>query len=117
MSQLTKNVRWIGNSRERVRNFPKMAKKIIGDALNFAQLGYKHPRAKPLQAVASGVFEITARYDTNTYRVVYAVKLGEYIYVLHAFQKKSTRGISTPKREINLIQQRLRVAREMEKNE
>ena len=100
-----------------MRNFPKVVRKIIGDALNFAQLGYKHPKAKPLRAVSSGVFEVTARYDTNTYRAVYAVKLGKHIYVLHAFQKKSTRGISTPKREINLIQRRLRMAREMEENE
>ena len=64
------------------------------------------------------VLQITARYDTNTYRAVYTVKLGQNIYVLHAFQKKSTRGISTPKREIDLIKQRLKMAREMEaKNE
>lgn len=60
------------------------------------------------------MFEIAARYDTNTYRAVYTVKLGENIYVLHVFQKKSTRGISTPKKEIDLIKQRLRMAREME---
>ena len=65
-----------------------------------------------------GVLQITARYDTNTYRTVYTVKLGQNIYVLHAFQKKSTRGISTPKREIDLIKQRLKMAIEMEaKNE
>ncbi len=64
----------------------------------------------------SGVFEITARYDTNTYRVVYTVKLGENIYVLHAFRKKSTRGIRTPKKEIDLVKQRLKMAQEMEAN-
>ena len=65
-----------------------------------------------------GYLRSSARYDTNTYRAVYTAKLGENIYVLHAFQKKSTRGISTPKREINLIKQRLKMAREMEaKNE
>ena len=74
--------------------------------------------AKPLIGVSSGVFEIVARYDTNTYRAVYTVKIGENIYVLHVFQKKSTRGIRTPKREIDLIKQRLRIAQEMEaKNE
>ncbi len=68
--------------------------------------------------MGSGVFEIIARYDTNTYRTVYTVRLGDNIYVLHAFQKKSTRGISTPKREIDLIKQRLKTAQEMEtKNE
>lgn len=68
--------------------------------------------------MGSGVFEISARYDTNTYRAVYTVKLSENIYVLHAFQKKSTRGIRTSKKEIDLIKQRLKMAHEMEtKNE
>ena len=59
----------------------------------------------PLRGIGSGVWEIVARYDTDTYRAVYTVKIGEKIYVLHAFQKKSTRGIRTPKREIDLIKQ------------
>ena len=111
-------VKWVGDSREQVRSFPKPARAIVGDALQFAQLGRKHLKATPLRGVGSGVFEISARYDTNTYRAVYAIKLGENVYVLHAFQKKSTRGIRTPKKEIDLIKQRLRIAREMEgKNE
>lgn len=78
----------------------------------------KHWKATSLRGVGSGIFEIGARYDTNTYRAVYTVKLGENIYVLHAFQKKSTRGIRTPKREIDLIKQRLKTSREMKaKNE
>ena len=75
----------------------------MGDALQFAQLGKKHQKAKPLRGVGSGVFEVAARYDTNTYRAVYTVKIGENIYVLHVFQKKSTHGIRTPKKEIDLI--------------
>ncbi|MDE0324765.1 MAG: type II toxin-antitoxin system RelE/ParE family toxin [Candidatus Poribacteria bacterium] len=114
MDQATKDVKWIGNSHERLRSFPKAARQIVGDALLFAQLGKKHQKAKPLRGIGSGVFEIAARYDTNTYRAVYTVKLGEKIYVLHVFQKKSTRGIRTPKKEIDLIKQRLRMAREME---
>ena len=71
-----------------------------------------------VRGVGAGVFEIRARYDTNTYRAIYTVKLGDTIYVLHAFQKKSVRGIRTPKREIDLIKQRLKMAQEMEaKNE
>jgi phage-related protein len=113
-----KDVKWIGDSRERLRSFPKLARQIVGDALQFAQVGKKHQKAMPVRGVGSGVFEIAARYDTNTYRAVYTVKLGENIYVLHVFQKKSTRGIRTPKKEIDLIKQRLRIAREMEeKNE
>ncbi len=107
-------MKWVGNSHEQVRSFPKPARKIVGDALQFAQLGKKHQKAKPLRGIGSGVFEIAARFDTNTYRAVYTVKLGANIYVLHAFQKKSIRGISTPKREIDLIKQRLKIAQEME---
>ena len=113
-----KDVKWVGDSREQLRRFPKPVRRTVGRALNAAQSGLKHMDAKPLRGVGSGVLEIAARYDTYTYRAVYTVKLGENIYVLHAFQKKSTRGISTPKREIDLIKQRLKIAREMEaKNE
>ena len=114
MNQAMKNVEWVGDSRERLRRFPKAAKATIGEALRIAQIGGKHQNAKPLKGIGSGVFEIVYPYDTNTYRAVYTVKIGENIYVLHVFQKKSTRGIRTPKREIDLIKQRLKTAREME---
>ena len=118
MNEVMRDVKWVGDSREQIRRFPKPAREAVGDALRIAQIGGKHRNAKPLIGVGSGVFEIVARYDTNTYRAVYTVKIGENIYVLHVFQKKSTRGIRTPKREIDLIKQRLRIAREMEgKNE
>ncbi len=111
-----KKVKWVGDSRVQVRNFPKAARTIIGEVLQAAQSGLKHKNAKPLRGIGSGVFEITARYDTNTYRAVYTVKLGENIYVLHTFQKKSTLGIRTPKREIDLIKERLKMAQVMEDN-
>ncbi len=114
LNHTMKDVIWVGDSPEKVRNFPKAVRRTVGEALRFAQRGGKHPKAKPLQGIDSGVLEIVARFDTNTYRAVYTVKIGEKIYVLHAFQKKSARRISTPKREINLIKQRLRRAREME---
>ena len=72
--------------------------------------------AKPLKHIGSGVFEIRATHRTDTYRAVYTVKIGERIYVLHSFQKKSKRGIKTPKKEIDLIKRRLKMARELEKN-
>ena len=72
------------------------------------------PAAKPLKGIGSGIFEIRADYRTDTYRAVYAVKIGERIYVLHCFQKKSRRGIKTPKRDIDLIKRRLRIAQELE---
>ncbi len=118
MKDKIKDVQWVGDSREQVQRFPKPARRTVGQALNAAQSGFKHMDAKPLRGVGPGVLEIIARYDTNTYRAVYTVKLGENIYVLHAFQKKSTRGISTPKKEMDLIKHRLKMAQEMEaKNE
>ena len=103
MNEVMKNVKWVGDSRDQLRSFPKPVRQIVGDALQFAQLGKKHQKAMPLRGIGSGVFEIAVRYNTNTYRAVYTVKLGKNIYVLHVFQKKSTRGIRTPKREIDLI--------------
>jgi phage-related protein len=69
---------------------------------------------QPFKGVGSGVYEIVKRYDTDTYRAVYAVKIGEKIYVLHAFQKKSKHGIKTPQADVDLIKQRYKdaVARE-----
>jgi phage-related protein len=68
---------------------------------------------KPLQGLGSGVLEIALPFEGNAYRVVYALQLGNDIWVIHAFQKKSTQGIKTPKREIDLIQERLKRLREM----
>src|SRR5438067_13843834 len=107
----TKPVRWIGSSREDLREFPAAARRGIGYALHFAQMGSKHPAAKPLKGFGgAGVLEIVDDYQGNTYRAVYTVKVGNVIYALHAFQKKSTRGIATPKAEIALIRQRLKEA-------
>jgi phage-related protein len=73
-----------------------------------------HRNAKPLRGF-SGVFEIVSDYDRDTYRAVYAVKIGDEIYVLHCFQKKSARGIKTPKKDIDLIRRRLRIAQDVAK--
>ena len=67
------------------------------------QFGGMPKDAKLLKGVGSGIFEIALRYDTNAYRVVLTVKLGNNIYVLHAFQKKSKKGIATPKSDVELI--------------
>ena len=109
-----KDVVWVGDSRERLRQFPKEVRQAIGRALEYAQLGDKHPTAKPMRGLGTGVLQIVARHSTNAYRGVYTVSIRERVYVLHCFEKKSTRGIRTPKREIDLIKQRLRRAREME---
>ena len=108
---------WLGNSRRNLRAFPVEAKKIIGDELQLIQFGGMPKDAKPFKGVGSGVFEIALRHDAEAYRTVVAVQLGRKIYVLHAFQKKSKKGIATPKQEVDLIKQRYKEARELAEHE
>ncbi len=109
----TKPVQWIGSSLDDLREFPKEVSQVIGQALYLAQTGSKHPDAEPLKGFGSAkVLDIIDDYDGNTYRTVYTVKFPGIIYVLHAFQKKSTQGISTRKQDMQLIQQRLKRAEE-----
>jgi len=105
-----KKLKWVGSSLEDLKEFPEDVTDAIGYALYQVQEGLKPRNAKPLSGIDSGVMEIVSDFDTNTYRVVYMVKLVDAIYVLHCFQKKSKHGISTPKKEIDLIKQRLREA-------
>lgn len=105
----------MGDSRKRVRNFPSEVKKEIGVALFDAQMGTTPPDAGPFKGVGSGVFEIVTRHATNTYRTVYAVQVGSRVYVLHAFQKKSPKGIKTAEKDKDLIKRRYKQAVDMEK--
>ena len=107
-----KLVDWVGSSRDDLKEFPADVQDEMGYALYIAQIGDKHPKAKPLKGF-SGVMEIRSNYASNTYRAVYTTKIGDRIYVLHAFQKKSTRGIQTPQKEIDLIKRRLQRAQEL----
>jgi phage-related protein len=104
---------WMGNSRRNIRAFPDGAQKLIGDELQLIQYGGMPKDAKPFRGVGSGVLEVALRYDTDAYRTVVAVQLGENIYVLHAFQKKSKKGIATPKHDVDLIKQRYKEAKEL----
>lgn len=106
---------WLGDSLKEVRSFPPEVRQDVGSALYDAQNGTTAPSAKPFKGVGSGVFEIALRFDKEAYRVVYAVRIGEKIYVLHAFQKKSKRGIETPKQDVDLIKRRYQQALEMER--
>jgi phage-related protein len=108
---------WLGTSLRNLRAFPDEAKKIIGDELQLIQFGGMPKDAKPFKGVGSGVFEIALRHDGEAYRTVLAVQLGRNIYVLHAFQKKSKRGIATPKPDVDLIKQRYKEARELAEHE
>lgn len=106
-----KPVRWIGTSLSNLRSFPRAVRIDIGHALFTAQEGKIDPAAKPLKGFGgASVLEIVAARHGNAWRAVYTVRFQNVVYVLHAFQKKSTKGIATPTREIDLIKQRLREA-------
>lgn len=116
-SVFLRKVRWVGDSRAQLQRFPNQVRKNIGHALYLVQTGQTPPTTKPMRGIESGVFEIVSDYATNTYRAVYTVKVGRNLYVLHAFQKKSKRGIATPKKDIDLIKRRLSRAKELAKQE
>ena len=106
-----KPIVWMGSSREDLKAFPEQVRRNIGHALYTAQQGETVPAAKPLKGFGgTQVMENVDRHDTNTYRAVYTVKFAGRIYVLHAFQKKSKKGIATPQKDIELIRQRLAAA-------
>lgn len=108
---------WMGNAKRNLQAFPKGAQKLIGDELQLIQFGGMPRDARPFKGVGSGVFEIALRYEGDAYRTVFAVQLGERIYVRHAFQKKSKKGIATPKPDVDLIKQRYKEAKEMAEHE
>jgi len=106
-----KPVVWIGSSRDDLRSFPGEVRRVVGFAINDAQNGAEHPRAKALKGFGGrSVLEVVDDEDGDTYRAVYTVRFAGVIYVLHAFQKKSRKGIETPRHEIELIRTRLKVA-------
>lgn len=108
-----KPVTWIGSTRADLTSFPEDVKDAIGYALYIAQRGEKHPDAKPLRGFGgAGIPEVVEDHAGDTYRAVYTVRLAGRIYVLHVFQKKSKRGIKTPKADSDLIESRHRRAEE-----
>jgi len=108
-----KPVRWIGSSRGDLRNFPDAVRRHIGQALYAAQCGEEYPSVKSLRGFGGrSVLEIAATDQTGTYRAIYTVQFRDAIYVLHVFQKKSKKGIATPRTEIDLIHRRLAAAKE-----
>lgn len=103
-----KPVRWIGTSLRDLRSFPREVRIDIGHALFTAQEGKTDPAAKPLKGFGgASVLEIVTSHQGNAWRAVYTVRFQDAIYVLHVFEKKSTKGIATPQRVIDLIKQRL----------
>ena len=102
---------WIGNSKNDLKDCPDKVQDNIGYALQWAQNGGKSPDAKPLKGFGgAGVLEVVDDFDGNTYRAVYTVRFSHAVYALHIFQKKSRKGIETPRQEIDLVKARLKRA-------
>jgi phage-related protein len=116
VSEDLKPVVWVGSSRDDLKQFPSDVQSVMGFALYLAQLGEKHPDAKPLKGFGgAGVLEIADDFQGDTYRAVYTVRLSGRVYVLHAFQKKARRGIKTSQHDIDLIKERYRQAVEIQR--
>ena len=107
-SRDTRPISWIKAARKAFDGFPEGAQDEILRVLTVAAEGRKADIAKPLKGFGSGVFEVAVKYRTDAYRTVYALQLEERLWVLHAFQKKAKQGIKTPKKDIDLIRERLK---------
>lgn len=113
MTLKTRPISWVKAARKEFEKFPGEAQSICLAALTIAAEGGKTDIARPMLGLGSGVIEIALPFRGDAYRVIYAVQIGRDIWVVHAFQKKSTQGIKTPKREIDLIRERLTRLKEM----
>ena len=108
-----KSLYWIASSLKDLKAMPVPLQKAFGTALRSVQLGGTPRTAKPLKGFGgAGVLELVEGYDRRTYRAAYTVNFAGVVYVLHVFQKKSKRGIATPRRDIDLVRSRYQLARE-----
>jgi phage-related protein len=106
-----KPLAWLGSSKKDLMALPVIVRKFFGHALDFAQRGEQHDAAKVLKGFGgAGVLEIVENDQGNTYRAAYTVKFENAVFVLHVFQKKSKSGIATPKPDMDIIRERLKVA-------
>lgn len=113
MTRTTRPISWVTAARKAFESFPEGAQSICLATLTIAAEGAKADIAKPMKGLGSGVFEIALPHRGNAFRVVYAVQLGADIWVVHAFQKKSTQGSKTAKHDIDLVKDRLKRLKEM----
>ena len=112
MMAAEKVLEWSGASKRDLMDFPSEVRRAMGYALGVAQMGAKHPAAKPWKGEGVGVLEVVESSDGNAYRAVYTVRFARAVYVLHCFQKKSPSGIRTAKTDVDLIHQRLKAAQQ-----
>lgn len=110
--QKEKPIDWVGSSLKDLKSFPTTVQQAFGFGLYQVQMGETPASAKPLKGKLTGVYELRETHDGNAYRAVYIARLKDKIYILHCFQKKSKSGISTPQKDIALIEQRLKLAKE-----
>jgi phage-related protein len=108
-----RRISWVRAAFKDFVSFPQAVQEQMKFALEIAAAGQKADIAKPMKGFDSGVFEIALPHRGDAYRAVYAVKIGNDLWVVHAFQKKSTQGIKTPQREIEVIRERLKRLKEM----
>ena len=108
----TRPVSWLKAARKDFEQFPQGAQVEMARALTVVAEGGFPDIAKPLKGFGSGIYELALKFRSDAYRVVYAVQVGDDIWVLHAFQKKSKSGIKTPKAEIDLVTERLKRLKE-----
>ena len=113
MTRPTRPISWVSAARKAFDAFPEGAQAVCLVALTIAAEGGKSDIAKSIKGLGSGVLEIALPYRGNAFRVVYAVRLSTDVWVVHAFQKKSTQGIKTPLHEIELVRERLKPLKEM----
>jgi phage-related protein len=113
MTRKTRPVSWIKAALNEFHTFPEAARSVCLGALTIAAEGGKADIAKPMHGLGSGMFEIALPFKGDAFRIIYAVQLADEIWVIHAFQKKSMQGIKTPRREIDLIRDRLKRLKEM----
>jgi phage-related protein len=107
-----KLIKWVGSSRRDLKDFPAEVRDHVGFALYQAQSGSKSRDTKPLKGFGTGTMEVVSRHDGGTFRAVYTVRFVAVIYVLHSFQKKAKTGIATPKRELDVVRRRLKIAKD-----
>jgi phage-related protein len=112
MTKGTRPISWIKAALRDFRTFPEKVQSVCLTALTIAAEGGKADIAKPIMGVGPGVFEIALPFKGDAFRVVYAVQIGNDLWVVHAFQKKSKQGIETPQPEIDLMKERLRRLKE-----
>jgi phage-related protein len=113
MTEKTRPISWIKAARKDFEDFPFPVQTEANRALTVAAEGHKAENVKPLKGFDSGTMEIVLRHRGDAFRVIYAVQIGEDLWVIHAFQKKSKEGIKTPKPEIDLVRERLKRLREI----